>query len=80
MVTEERLTRVPAPKEHGMFGGPWEQKGSRPLGEDFLCGGKPGWRTLSNPPPGGFFMAQVGRGAGRCEVRKSPSHAQGSAV
>lgn len=25
MVTEERLTRVPAPKEHGMFGGPWEQ-------------------------------------------------------
>lgn len=63
MVTEERLICVLAAKEHGMFGEPWEQKGSSPL-RGGLYGGKPGWRGLSNSPPGAVLHAAGGPGGG----------------
>lgn len=32
MLAEHRLTQETAAKDTGMFGGPWEQKGSSPFG------------------------------------------------
>ena len=54
------------PEKVACLGDPVSRRGAIPQGEDFLYGGKAGWR--GNPLPGGSSWPQVDWREGSCRV------------